>query len=99
MKGIVNFYMNVEHCEKGQEEKDYIDLMINTNSSMMARIEENGFGVMVVPVRKESSRMEKVDFDRPFPRYILPHVDIIEHDKIIEEIKDKSIKALQEDDE
>ena len=92
MKGIMTFYMNVEECE---DIKAYLDILIDINSGLIQRMEEAGYGVMVVPVRNESSRVEKVDFDQPFPRFILPHVDIVEHDKIIQEIKEKAGKEAE----
>lgn len=87
--------MNVEECEGTQGEKEYLEILKNLNSGSIQKMEEAGYGVMVVPVKNESSRVEKVDFDMPFPRFILPHVDIVEHDKIIQEIKDKAIKDVE----
>lgn len=94
MKGIMTFYMNVEEVEDGKE-SEYLDLMKRTNADLIHKLEESGYGVMIVPVEKESSRVEKVDFDMPFPRYILPHVDIVEHDKILQEIKNKAVQDAE----
>lgn len=91
MKGIMTFYMNVEEVEGGKEQ-DYLNLMKQTNADLIAKLESEGYGVMIVPVEKESSRVEKIDFDMPFPRYILPHVDIVEHDNVLQDIKDKAVK-------
>lgn len=90
----MTFYMNVEGVDDGKE-LEYLDLMKTTNVNLIKKLEEEGYGVMIVPVEKESSRIEKVDFDLPFPRYVLPHVDIVEHDKIIQEIKDKAIQDAE----
>ena len=71
MKGIMTFYMNVEEVDDGKE-SEYLDLMKRTNADLIQKLEESGYGVMIVPVEKESSRVEKIDFNMPFPRYILP---------------------------
>jgi hypothetical protein len=43
---------------------------------------ESNYQIMIVPTTKEACRVEKIDFDKPFPRYIpKTHFDLFELDK------------------
>ena len=96
MKGIIVFYVNVEDAEN---ETDYLKIAKSVNSSLLERLTAAGYEAMFVPVTNESCRVEKVDFDLPFPRYLLPHVDILENDKMMSEIKDRANEKIEEGDE
>jgi len=94
MKGIITFYINVETAEEGKK-LEFLSLMKQANTELIQKLEQHGYWVMVVPVEKESSRIEKVDFDLPFPRYVLPHIDLAEQEKIMDEIKTKALKDVE----
>lgn len=96
LKGIVTFYINIEQ-QKGTE-NDYMQLMRNVNSELFSKMEESGYGVALVPVaNNESNRVEKVDFDRPFPRYILPHIDIQDQEEMLEEVKARALSNSEKE--
>ena len=79
---------------------------------MYDKIRENGYEVMFIGTTKEGTRVEKIDFDAPFPRSILPKMDIVDYSDIEKsfksrlinrnvslKIKDNEINEDNEDDE
>lgn len=69
MKGLIVFYMNF-WPDLNQDPQQAVDLMRRINQDVIEAImKETDYRVMVVPCTKESCRVEKVDFDQPFPRY------------------------------
>lgn len=82
MKGIVVFYINF-HPEYNQEIQSSIDVVLKANKEIMDRInKDSDYQVMIVPTTKEACRVEKIDFDKPFPRYIArTHLDVVDEEK------------------
>jgi hypothetical protein len=82
MKGIVVFYINF-HPEYQQDVQTTIDTVLKANAALLEKIhKESDYQVMVVPTTKEACRVEKIDFDKPFPRYLpRTHFDLAEFDK------------------
>lgn len=69
MDGIIVLYLN-SHPECNQDSQQLIDVFMRTNQLLVEQIhKDTGYRVMVVPTMKEACRVEKVDFDKPFPRY------------------------------
>lgn len=103
MDGIVTFYINV-HPESGADIEKTLELFRIHNKDMMDDINtKSGYRVMVVPTVKEGCRVEKIDFDKPFPRYLpKTHIDMQIVDKKQEERlsgKQKEELAESEDQE
>jgi hypothetical protein len=69
-KGVINLFMNF--CpEVNFEAAEVLALVQSVNEEAFKVISEDGrYQVMVVPTTKESSRVEKIDFDMPFPRFV-----------------------------
>jgi hypothetical protein len=61
----------------------------NQNSDLIGLLKEKGYEVMFVPCTRESTRVEKIDLDLPYPRFVAPHMDVVENDKIIADIKSR----------
>jgi hypothetical protein len=69
-KGFIVFYINY-FPEQGQNVDDTINLIRNQNKALLDKLKEDGeYDVMFVPTVKEASRVEKVDFGMPFPRFV-----------------------------
>lgn len=79
MKGVIIFYMNF-HPEYNQDQIQQIEIMKSINKDIIERMNKEGeYPVMIVPCTKEACRVEKVDFNKAFPRYSLKtHVEIDE---------------------
>jgi hypothetical protein len=82
MKGIIAFYINF-HPEYNQDIQTSIEVVIKANQSVMEKINnESEYLIMLVPTTKEACRVEKIDFDKPFPRFLTrTHLDIEAYDK------------------
>lgn len=82
MKGIIVFYIDV-HPECNQETQQVVDLMVRINQPVLDRIKADGdYQVIFVPTTKEACRVEKIDFDKPYPRFLpKTHGDIGEFDR------------------
>lgn len=71
-KGILVFYINY-FPDSGQKVEDIINIVRQQNKDLIDKLEGNGEGdykVMFVPTTKEASRVEKIDFDQPHPRFV-----------------------------
>ena len=86
MKGLLVFYVNFPT----ESEKDVTETLALTkefNKDWINEMHELGdYQVMFVPTIGEASRVEKIDFDQPFPRYVLPHVDVLQNEKVVSDI-------------
>ena len=88
MKGFIVFYCNY-YPELNQTAEVHMQIAKNQNTDLIAMLKEEGYEVMFIPCTKESTRVEKVDLDLPYPRFVAPHMDVVENDRIISEIKHK----------
>lgn len=82
MKGIVVFYINF-YPEHNQDITQIVKLIKETNKELFDKINEGmDYQVMLVPTTKEACRVEKIDFDKPFPRFIAKtHLDLVDVEK------------------
>ncbi len=82
MKGIIVFYINF-HPEHNQDIKQMIALVKETNADLFEKIKSDmGYQVAIVPTTKEACRIEKIDLDKPFPRFVAKtHIDLGEVDR------------------
>lgn len=70
MKGIVTFYINI-HPTEGQDIATIVEVFKTANKDLLERVnKESDYVVAVVPTTKEACRVEKIDFEKPFPRSI-----------------------------
>lgn len=77
MKGIITFYINV-HPDLNQDLTESIEVFRQVNKDLFESIQkESEYRIAIVPTTKEACRIEKVDFDKPFPRFVSrTHSDI-----------------------
>jgi hypothetical protein len=69
MKGYVIFYINF-FPDLGQDMETIFKMIISHNKEMLDKVREHGeYDIIFVPTTKEATRVEKIDFDRPFPRF------------------------------
>lgn len=90
LKGIVVVFVNF-FPEFNQTLETTLNFMKNLNSEVYEKIRESGYEVMFVGTIKEGTRVEKIDFDAPFPRSILPKMDIFDYADVEKSVKTKLI--------
>ncbi len=59
-KGFVVFYLNINNPDTIKMD-DYIDLVRRQNSSIIAKLEKDGYDSMFVPCFNEACRVERID--------------------------------------
>jgi hypothetical protein len=70
MQGLIIFYLNFPTPEQLDNPQPLIDLTRRINQEVFDKVQkEADYQVVIVPCQKESCRFEKIDFDKPFPRY------------------------------
>lgn len=62
MKGVLILYANTV---EGQDENFVMQMILSTNESLIKILKEQGYELMIVPTKNESSRIEKIDFNMP----------------------------------
>lgn len=84
MKGLLCFYVNF-YPDLGQNDRDTLAFIREFNSELIEKVHGEGeYQVMFIPVTKEGTRLEKVDFDKPFPRFKPPgSMEIDDDGKVI----------------
>jgi hypothetical protein len=81
MQGIITFYINF-HPDLGQDVEKTIEIFKQMNKDLIDHInKDSGYLVAIVPTTKESCRIEKVDFDKPFPRFVPNYTNITDAEK------------------
>lgn len=86
INGILMLYMNMESGLSDEETERRMEVFKRFNKDLIEGINNStSYKVMIVPTTKEACRIEKVDFDLPFPRFVSRHVDIAEIERRREE--------------
>lgn len=69
MKGILIFYVNT-HPDQNIQPAAMVEMFKAANKELIDRVnKESDYQIAFFPCTKEACRVEKVDFDQPFPRY------------------------------
>lgn len=76
MKGIIIFYINFIGDRLPDDWEETVQALKNQNKDLIDMCKQDGYQLIFTPTVKEASRVEKVDFDKPFPRFVAPHVEI-----------------------
>lgn len=84
MRGFITFFVNY-HPELNQTADEIVNMHKIHNKVVVEKVQEAGYEVMFVACTKEACRVEKVDFDQPFPRYVPGRNRLIEN-KVKEEV-------------
>lgn len=70
LEGVIVFYVNFVK-EEQVNRLEYLKSVRELNQIWIDRIEQEGrYAVMMVPTVAEASRVEKIDFNAPFPRFV-----------------------------
>jgi hypothetical protein len=70
LKGFITFFVNLPK-EDNRNVMDYVTMVRDLNKAWIERVEREGnYTVIIVPTIGEASRVEKVDFNAPFPLFI-----------------------------
>jgi len=87
IKGLMVFYVNF-YPDLGQEVEPVMQMIKEMNAPLITRLaEEVRYLCLFVPTTKESTRIEKVDFDYPFPRCVAGSADVEREGVIIKKKK------------
>lgn len=98
--GVIIFYLNYNPDIEGLSFKDQVEIFKELNSDFIKQLEvECNYRVAIVPTTKESCRVEKMDFDCPFPRFVPNNVDVRENEQnklLIKKLIEKRYKNEEE---
>jgi predicted transcriptional regulator len=73
LKGFVTFYINY-FPDLEQNSEQLLVLMKSQNKELIERLREADYEVAFIITTKESTRVEKIDLDKPFPRFRPPAI-------------------------
>jgi len=94
--GVIVFYLNYNPNIEGLSFKDQVEIFKELNADFIKQLEvESNYRVAIVPTTKESCRVEKMDFDHPFPRFVPNNVDVRENEQnrlLIKQFMEKKYK-------
>lgn len=70
LTGVITMFINFS-TEMDVDVAETLNLIREVNKEIFEEIEKNaGYKVLMVPTTKEGSRIEKIDWDLPFPRIV-----------------------------
>jgi hypothetical protein len=79
LKGFITFFINfVPGVE--QDVKQTLDLAANYNKDVIEKLRAADYEVMFVATTKEACRVEKIDLDKPHPRFVANNVPVDDSD-------------------
>ena len=103
MNGVIMFFLNYNPDIDGVSIRDQVELFKELNAGFIEELErETQYRVSIIPTTKEASRVEKLDFEHPFPRFVPNNVDIRETEQnknFIKEIMERKFKHHKNEDE
>lgn len=101
MEGVIMFYLNYNPDIEGVTLREQVELFKELNAEFIKELEiETCYRVAIVPTTKEASRVEKMDFAHPFPRFVPNNTDIRENEQnklLIKQIMEKRYKTDEGD--
>ena len=99
LKGIVFFFVNM-YPDLGQEIEPTLRMFKESTKSLLDRLQADGeYVVFFVPTTKEATRVEKVDYDAPFPRSV-PHLMApVQYETPVKRKKNMFVNEPEVDDE
>jgi len=76
LKGVIIFWVNL--CpDMGQNTRTTLEMVKEMNQGLTDSMVSDGvYALVFVPTFKEATRIEKVDYDSPYPRYKAKSLDI-----------------------
>lgn len=82
MKGFITFYVNFPEYRE-EIVKPMLQMIRNENEAVVSKLLEDGYMVIFFPTHGEACRVDKIDYDQPFPRFVAPHMDITKHEQMV----------------
>jgi hypothetical protein len=77
LKGVIVFFINL-YPDLGQDVHATMNLVKDLHKPLVDSLNEDGrYLPLFVPTHKEATRIEKIDYDAPFPRYMAKSHDIM----------------------
>lgn len=77
LKGVIVFFINL-YPDLGQDVHATMNLVKDLHKPLVDSLNEDGrYLTLFVPTHKEATRIEKIDYDAPFPRYMSKSHDIM----------------------
>jgi len=77
LKGVVVFFVNL-YPDMGQDVYTTMKMVKEMNKPVADNLSQDGqYVVLFVPTTKEASRVDKIDYDSPFPRYMPKSHDVM----------------------
>ncbi len=70
MKGIITLFINRNDFKEQATEQSLIAMFKETNKFLIESCIEAGYQIMFVTTTDEASRLEKIDFDKPYAHII-----------------------------
>jgi hypothetical protein len=94
--GFITLFINFQP-EVKLNVQETIDLVKEINAESLSLINKDGsYTILIVPTTKEGSRVQKVDFDAPFPRFI-PKTS--KKKVVVVQSKSQNLKSKPQEDE
>jgi hypothetical protein len=95
-KGLVLFWVNL-FPDMGQDTRATLEMVKEMNKPLIDQMNttDSKYKFLFVPTFKEATRIEKIDFDEPFPLFMDRGVDVQKHG--IQEKKEKEKKLFKND--
>jgi len=76
LHGVVVLYVNM-YPDLGQDIEVTMKMVKEMNKPLVDRLDEDGrYVVLFIPTTKEATRIEKVDYNAPYPRYMAKSADV-----------------------
>jgi hypothetical protein len=86
-KGLVVFYINI-YPDLGQQMEPTVQMLKEMNKPLIERLAEDGrYLCLFIPTVKEATRIEKIDYDYPFPRCVAQSADVEREGVVIKKKK------------
>jgi hypothetical protein len=76
LKGVVVWFVNL-YPDLGQSVEQTMQMVKEMNKPLIEKLVEDGqYVCLLVPTTREATRVEKIDYNAPFPRYMPKSLDI-----------------------
>lgn len=97
--GFINLFVNFQP-EVKLDVKETMNLIKEINLESLEKINQDGqYTIVIVPTTKEASRVQKIDLDAPFPRFIPKSINSQSKNQKNQKIEDQDEKEIELEDE
>ena len=89
LEGLILFWVNL-YPDMGQDTRETLEMLKETNKPLIDQMIEERYVFLFVPTFKEATRIEKIDYDGPYPRCKFKTLDVQVHG-LQDDLKKKNI--------